>query len=200
MPYTSPVEASQQDSRRTASRNRLRRAHVLVPALLVAFWLAWTAWGGQTFANLSDVVSNDQATFLPADAESTRALELQEDFSNSDSVPAVIIASLQEEEVSEEDLTAAQDLAEEAGEISGVTDVLPPQPSDDGEAIQMTALLENEEDDDAALHLPRGHELRGTAAGVHLAPCSHRAVGGRADRLQQPVPRVGHTALPPTAR
>lgn len=151
MPYTSPVEASQQDSRRTASRNRLRRAHVLVPALLVAFWLAWTAWGGQTFANLSDVVSNDQATFLPADAESTRALELQEDFSNSDSVPAVIIASLQEEEVSEEDLTAAQDLAEEAGEISGVTDVLPPQPSDDGEAIQMTALLENEEDDDAAL-------------------------------------------------
>lgn len=151
MPYTSPADIGPPGTKKPAEESRFRRARVLVPAVLVAFWLAWTAWGGQTFANLSEVVSNDQATFLPAEAESTRALELQEDFSNGDSVPAVIIASLQDGELSEGDLTSAQELAEDAGEIPGVSDVLPPQPSEDGEAIQMTALLENEEDDDAAL-------------------------------------------------
>lgn len=149
----SPAPARRnEDSSQSRGRTALRRTRVLIPAVLVVIWIAWTAWGGQTFANLSSVVTNDQAAFLPAEAESTRALDLQEQFSNGETVPAVIVASLQDGELSDDDLSAAQSTAEEAGEISGVDEVLPPQPSEDGQALQMTALLQSEgEDDDEAL-------------------------------------------------
>ena len=91
---TSPAPARRnEDSSQSRGRTALRRTWVLIPAVLVVIWIAWTAWGGQTFANLSSVVTNDQAAFLPAEAESTRALDLQEQFSNGETVPAVIVAS-----------------------------------------------------------------------------------------------------------
>ena len=145
-PYSDPATIAPQERQSSTPGAGRRRARVLVPAVLVVIWLALTALGGQTFANLSNVVTNDQASFLPAEAESTRALELQEQFGNGETVPAVIVASLQDAELTSEDMTAAQDLADDAAEISGVTEVLPPQPSEDSQALQMTALLE---DDDA---------------------------------------------------
>ena len=41
----------------------------LVPVLLVITWLAIAGIGGPTFGRLSEVSSNDQASFLPAGAE-----------------------------------------------------------------------------------------------------------------------------------
>ena len=45
----------------------------LVPVVLVMAWLAIAGVGGPTFGRLSEVSSNDQASFLPAGAEATEA-------------------------------------------------------------------------------------------------------------------------------
>ena len=47
--------------------------------------------GGPTFGKLGDVQTNDQAAFLPATAEATRALEWQAKFRTSDAIPAVVV-------------------------------------------------------------------------------------------------------------
>ena len=71
-------------------KNRWLR--VLLPVVVVLIWLAGAAVGGPTFGRLEEVSSNDQASFLPASAESTEAGELQQQFSDSDAIPAVIVA------------------------------------------------------------------------------------------------------------
>lgn len=146
-PYTSPTDVSPAADTSPPRGQARSRARIILSAVLLVLWLAVTAWGGQTFANLSDVVTNDQATFLPADAESTRALQLQDQFGNGETVPAVIVAARQDGELSADHLAEAETVFEDAGEIPAVVEVLPPQPSDDGQAVQMTALLESSDDE-----------------------------------------------------
>jgi RND superfamily putative drug exporter len=63
----------------------------LVPAVLVVAWLAIAGIGGPTFGRLSEVSSNDQASFLPAGAEATEAQDWQAKFRGSTEIPAVIV-------------------------------------------------------------------------------------------------------------
>src|SRR6478752_9703903 len=63
----------------------------LIPVLLVVTWLAIAGIGGPTFGRLSEVSSNDQASFLPAGAEATAAQEWQAKFRDSKEIPAVIV-------------------------------------------------------------------------------------------------------------
>ena len=136
---------------------------VALPALLVVLWTLWTAWGGQTFGDLSSVTSNDQATFLPADAESTRASELQQEFGENDAAPATVIASREGVELDDADLSAAQRAADSLAEVEGVVEVLPPQPSGDGFAVQILTLIEEAAEEDVIA------ELREVASD-HLPP------------------------------
>ncbi|GAA1807525.1 MMPL family transporter [Nesterenkonia flava] len=147
-----PAE-SQPVTRRSMRRARShpRGLRILLPAVLAVVWLAWTAWGGQTFGNLSEVTTNDQATFLPADAESTRALELQERFSDQDAVPATIVAEFSDGELTPEAMSSAEDLAEQAAQVEGADQVIPPQPSEDGAALQILVLLDEEAAENGAL-------------------------------------------------
>ncbi|MFI2102086.1 MMPL family transporter [Isoptericola sp. NPDC019693] len=55
-------------------------------------WLAIGAFGGQAQGNLSSVQTNDNAAFLPASAESTQAAELAEQFTDSETLPALVVA------------------------------------------------------------------------------------------------------------
>lgn len=64
---------------------------VIVYSLLVLIWIAIAGVGGPTFGKLSEVQTNDQAAFLPATAEATKALEWQSKFRSSDAVPAVVL-------------------------------------------------------------------------------------------------------------
>ncbi|MFC4002968.1 MMPL family transporter [Prauserella oleivorans] len=70
----------------------MRRLRWLVPALLVIGWLAVGAFGGPYAGRLSDVAENDTSSFLPASAEATEVAELQQRFSRSDAVPAIVLA------------------------------------------------------------------------------------------------------------
>lgn len=107
----------------------------LVPAMLVAAWLAIAGVGGPTFGRLSEVSSNDQASFLPAGAEATEAAEWQAKFRDSKEIPAVIViesssaftpAQLREAAVLKDKLEAIQ---------AGST-VIGPIPSEDAKAVQ----------------------------------------------------------------
>ncbi|GAA5223717.1 MMPL family transporter [Nesterenkonia rhizosphaerae] len=155
---TQRSEAPETRRERRRARNapsQSRGLRLLIPAVLAIIWLAWTAWGGQTFGNLSQVTTNDQATFLPAEAESTRALELQERFSDQDAVPATVVAVSEGEELTPEDFSTAENMVAEAAELSGVLQVIPPQPSEDGQALQVLVLLEEDATEDQALQALR---------------------------------------------
>ncbi|MDF1521925.1 MAG: hypothetical protein P1P87_03790 [Trueperaceae bacterium] len=49
---------------------------IVLPALVTLVWIASSGVGGPFFGLLTEVQSTSQNDFLPASAESTRALEL----------------------------------------------------------------------------------------------------------------------------
>ncbi|MBO0595340.1 MMPL family transporter [Nesterenkonia sp. E16_7] len=124
---------------------------ILIPAILVLVWLGVTAVGGQTFGKVAEVTTNDQTTFLPADAESTRALEVGEGFSDDDSIPATLIGEPASGEVDDQALGELETLVGQINELDGVDRSLPPQISEDGEAFQVLVLMEEAAVEDGAV-------------------------------------------------
>lgn len=120
---------------------------VLLPAVVVLIWLVGAAFGGPTFGKLEEVSSNDQASFLPASAESTEAGELQAQFTDSEALPAVIVVE-SATEIPPAELGVYEELAAslaavdglEAAEAGGPT-VVGPIPSEDSFAIQYIAFV-----------------------------------------------------------
>ncbi|MFW0783065.1 MMPL family transporter [Gordonia sp. CPCC 206044] len=117
-----------------ATRPRLRW---LIPALLLLAWIAIGAVAGPYAGKLAGVASNDNSTFLPASAESTEVNDVLGDFSDTSTVPAIVIAER------DTGLTAA-----DRAFLTDATDPLagsdgfgptfsPPIPSSDGQAAQM---------------------------------------------------------------
>ncbi|HRO29269.1 MMPL family transporter [Citricoccus sp.] len=117
-----------------------------VAIVLVLAWLAGTGIGGPTFGKLSEVSSNDQSTFLPASAESTRAGEWVGEFSGTDQIPALIVAGLPDGQAIPEDargeLDALAALGEDLGAAEGVDQVVGPNVSEDREAVQYIAIID----------------------------------------------------------
>ncbi|MBC7291903.1 MAG: MMPL family transporter [Actinotalea sp.] len=129
-------------------RRGVVRGMAVLGVLLV--WLTLAGVGGQSIGQLSEVQENDTAAFLPRSAESTRAAELAEGFSDQDTLPAIIVLQA-EGALTPEQLGAAQDFAEEIpalgiGEGSTIEDVLLapvfPVPSEDGEAVLLALSLD----------------------------------------------------------
>ncbi|MDF9752007.1 MMPL family transporter [Arthrobacter sp. ES3-54] len=107
----------------------------LVPAVLVVAWLAIAGVGGPTFGRLSEVSSNDQASFLPARAEATEAADWQAKFRDSKEIPAVIVVE------SSSAFTPAQlrEAAALKNRLEAIQDgsmVIGPIPSEDAKAVQ----------------------------------------------------------------
>ncbi len=119
---------------------------IVAAAVLVLAWLAGTGVGGPTFGKLGDVSSNDQSTFLPASAESTRAGEWVGEFSGTDQIPALVVAGLPDDRTLPEGESAESDalaaLGEDLGAVAGVERVIGPNLSEDREAVQFIALID----------------------------------------------------------
>lgn len=120
---------------------------VLLPAVVVLIWLVGAAFGGPTFGKLEEVSSNDQASFLPANAESTEAGELQNQFTDSDALPAVIVVE-SETEILPADLGVYEELATSLAAVEGLEaaeagapTVIGPVPAEDSFAIQYIAFV-----------------------------------------------------------
>ncbi|MFI9150399.1 MMPL family transporter [Streptomyces sp. NPDC053367] len=68
-----------------------RWAGRLLPLLLLVAWLAVGGGLGPYAGKLGEVATDDQAAFLPADAESTRVLKEQKAFHQEESLPALVV-------------------------------------------------------------------------------------------------------------
>lgn len=115
----------------------------LFPTLLVLAWFGLSGLGGPTFGKLSSVSSNDQATFLPASAESTEVRAWQEKFTASNAIPALVVVE-KDGTLSRDDLAALAPLAAKLASVEGVaaptggapSSVGGPIPSKDGRAAE----------------------------------------------------------------
>jgi RND superfamily putative drug exporter len=133
------------DIRRPSSRVP-KWLRVLIPAVLVLVWLAAFGGGGAAFGSLSDVSTNDQAQFLPASAEATEALELQEGFRDADQIPAIVVVA-GDAEFDDDQLDAIDELRTELLGVDGVhDDVSPVLESEDGRAAQLIVPVDNGDD------------------------------------------------------
>ncbi|WP_257998279.1 MMPL family transporter [Zhihengliuella halotolerans] len=137
------VDQGQHGRRARASGATAAVARSVLAVLAVAVWLGVMAIGGPTFGKIGDVQNTDRTAFLPASAEATQAVEWQERFADSDSVPAILIVESQEGV----DPSTAADLVRdlERAEIAGASvlsgDIVGPLPSEDGLALQLVVPL-----------------------------------------------------------
>jgi len=60
----------------------------LIPAVVILIWLGV---GGPYFGKVGEVSSNDQTTFLPASADATKVQKLLVNFTDSKSLPAIVL-------------------------------------------------------------------------------------------------------------
>jgi RND superfamily putative drug exporter len=122
----------------------------VIPAVLIVGWLALAGFGGPTFGKISDVSTNDQASFLPASAESTQVSALLPEFAGADDIPAIVIAA-RDGGLTDADLSFLESFAEDAAEVEGVGDELSPViPSEDGEAAEIIVPISSEVGDTVA--------------------------------------------------
>ena len=77
------------ERRREPVGKRVRRALLIVLGILV--WLAVSSVGGPLVGRLSEVQTNDNASFLPKSAESTEVNALARKFTSQESVPYFVV-------------------------------------------------------------------------------------------------------------
>ncbi|MGW5211005.1 MMPL family transporter [Streptomyces sp. NPDC004051] len=125
-------------------RTAPRRARWLVPLVLLLVWLGVGGTLGPYAGKLGEVATNDQASFLPQSAESTKVLEARAAFAQAETLPAVVVWTADGGgRVTEAQRAAA---TESVGALAGSTGVVGrPSPallSDDGQALQAVVQLE----------------------------------------------------------
>lgn len=124
--------------RGTPTSARTRWLRILLPSIVIALWLVGAAVGGPTFGKISSVSTNDQASFLPASAESTKVSNAQEKFTDSDALPAIVLLE-SDTKIDKADLGKYSKLGTTFGDVKGVAseqDITGPIPSKDGKAIE----------------------------------------------------------------
>ena len=132
-----PPEDQSAETHGPASRRRW-----ILPALLVLVWLAVGGPLGSFQGQLAGVAENDNASFLPATAESTRVNEIQPRFAEAAIIPAIIVYE-RESGITANDVAAAEDDLARIGELDGlVGEISPPIPSEDGQALQVIVPLD----------------------------------------------------------
>ncbi|MFD7768043.1 MMPL family transporter [Streptomyces sp. NPDC059787] len=126
-------------------RTTPRWARWTVPLVLLLVWLGVGGTLGPYAGKLGEVATNDQASFLPQSAESTKVLEEREAFDQSETLPAIVVWTADGGRVTEAQRAAATD---SVGALAGSTGVVgrpsPALPSEDGQALQAVVQLEPE--------------------------------------------------------
>ncbi|WP_394684779.1 MMPL family transporter [uncultured Microbacterium sp.] len=134
---------------RRSSRGRTRRStdaprvsrwlRIGIPSLLVLLWVVGGSIGGPFFGKVDEVATNDQSSFLPQSADATRVSERLTDFTGSDTIPAIVVASTADgSALSDAQVAALQTLATDLAVVDGISgEASPPVVSDDGQAAQI---------------------------------------------------------------
>ncbi|MFG6443988.1 MMPL family transporter [Microbacterium sp. P07] len=121
-----------------ARRGPTRWLRIGIPVVLVLIWLVGGSIGGPYFGKVDEVAVNDRSSFLPQSADSTQVGERLADFAGSDSIPALVVVTADEGELTSAQLASLQTLADDIAALPGIAgDVSPPVVSDDGAATQI---------------------------------------------------------------
>lgn len=130
---------------------RHRSLRILLPTLAIVIWFVIAGIGGPTFGKLSSVSTNDQASFLPASAQSTKVQNLQSQFQESKSIPAIIVIE-SENQITPQQLGQYTELIKSVSGVKGVQEqtsnqpvVIGPIPSEDGQAVQFIVPISDTE-------------------------------------------------------
>jgi RND superfamily putative drug exporter len=113
-----------------------RWIRIVAPLILVLVWLGVSGAGGPTFGKISEVTNNDQASYLPASAESTQVQSDLKKFFPSDTVPAIIVYA-RSSGVTPADTRSVAERVSALGGLDGVGTVIGPIPSNDGQALEV---------------------------------------------------------------
>ncbi|MFY1672534.1 MMPL family transporter [Plantactinospora sp. WMMB334] len=120
-----------------------RRTALLLAAVLVVGWLAVGAVATRYPGRLGEVATNDNAAFLPADAEATRAQRLAAGFAERETLPAFVVYARESGITDADRQQAAADAARFATVPGVVAPLPPPIPSTDGRALQLIVPVDN---------------------------------------------------------
>ncbi|MFB4316360.1 MMPL family transporter [Actinomadura sp. 21ATH] len=156
--------------------NKVRGARWALPALLLVVWLGIGGALGPYAGKLGEVATNDQGSFLPESAESTRVLDAQRAFQAEQALPAIVVWEARGGGTLPPDARAAatRALASLNGSAEVAGQVSPALPSEDGRAVQGVVPLRPELEDGLE---PAVEKIRQAAAGV---PGTSVHVGGPA--------------------
>lgn len=125
-----------------------RATRWITPVALLLIWLVLGGLLGPYAGKLGEVATNDQATFLPRSAESTRVIDAQKSFQQDETVPAVVVWTVSEGKTDARQRTeATRALASLAGTDGVVGRPSPAVPSKDGEALQGAVQVRADLDD-----------------------------------------------------
>ena len=160
--------------------------------LVLAFWLLLAVGSSFLASKLADVQNNEASSWLPASAESSRALDKLTPFQDPYLIPTLVVYE-RDGGLTEADMADAAAQAKEFAELKGVEgDVVGPMPSDDGEAMQTLVNFNFGSDgwnampdvaDDMREIAPESDGLN-----VHIARQAPRHVV----RVQESLIRIGH--------
>jgi putative drug exporter of the RND superfamily len=104
--------------------------------IVLALWLIAMVGFGYFSSKLTDVQNNEASSWLPASAESTRALEKMEPFQDPNAIPTVVVYE-RDSGLTPEDLTQIQAQVADFQAMDGVDgEVVGPIPSDDGQVAE----------------------------------------------------------------
>ncbi|MDK0522324.1 MMPL family transporter [Streptomyces sp. ML-6] len=124
-------------------RTTPRRVRWLVPLVLLLVWLGVGGALGPYAGKLGEVATNDQAAFLPQSAESTKVLEAREAFDQSETLPAIVVWTADDDRITDAQRSAAtRSIGGLAGRPGVVGTPSPALPSEDGQALQAVVQLE----------------------------------------------------------
>ncbi|MEU8831542.1 MMPL family transporter [Streptomyces sp900116325] len=123
--------------------NRASRWRFLLPLALLIAWLAIGGGLGPYAGKLGEVSTNDQAAFLPRSAESTRVIDEQKAFRQSETVPALVLWTARDGETLDAGLQdrATRAMTGLAGEPGIVGTPSPALAAEDGKALRSVVQL-----------------------------------------------------------
>ncbi|MGC4874787.1 MMPL family transporter [Micromonospora sp. DT43] len=143
-----------------SGRGGFGRATLIAVAVVLA-WLVIGGVAGPYAGRLSEVATNDNAAFLPTDAEATRAQDLAGGFVDRQTVPALVVYERSSGITDADRQRVAADAARFAQIPGVVTPLSPPIPSADGQALQVVVPVDDAEGEEIGAVVKQMRDLAG---------------------------------------
>ncbi|MEV4823114.1 MMPL family transporter [Micromonospora sp. NPDC049274] len=143
-----------------SGRGGFGRATLIAVAVVLA-WLVIGGVAGPYAGRLSEVATNDNAAFLPTDAEATRAQDLAGGFVDRQTVPALVVYERSSGITDADRQRVAADAARFAQIPGVVTPLSPPIPSADGQALQVLVPVDDAEGEEIGAVVKQVRDLAG---------------------------------------